>query len=119
MNRSGHSVATAAGFYRIDRSELLVVTDDMALDCGRIRIRSKGSAGGHNGLSDIIGRLKSNEFARLRMGIGPSEYPDSVDWEGQYTAPFTRPDREVEMTRAYVEFQRRLDAGEYGEVDSA
>ena len=42
------------------------------------------------------------------------EDPDSVDWEGQFTPPFTRPDREAEMTRAYVEFQRRLDAGEYG-----
>ena len=54
MNRSGHAVATAAGFYKIDPADILVVTDDMALDVGRIRLRAKGSAGGHNGLKDII-----------------------------------------------------------------
>lgn len=70
MNNSGQVVATAAGFYRLGRENLLVLTDDMALEPGRIRIRAKGSAGGHNGLGDIIARLGSEEFARLRVGIG-------------------------------------------------
>jgi len=70
MNRSGESVATAVGFYKLGLSDLMVVTDDMALEVGRIRIRAKGSAGGHNGLSDIIEKLGSNEFARCRVGIG-------------------------------------------------
>jgi len=72
MNRSGHAVATAAGFYKIDPANILVVTDDMALDVGRVRLRAKGSAGGHNGLKDIIARLGSDDFARLRVGIGDS-----------------------------------------------
>jgi PTH1 family peptidyl-tRNA hydrolase len=72
MNLSGHVVATAAGHYHLAVEGLLVVTDDMALGPGRIRIRPKGSAGGHNGLADIIARLGTDGFARLRIGIGQS-----------------------------------------------
>ncbi len=70
MNRSGQAVATAVGFYKLALSNLLVVTDDLALEPGRIRLRSKGSAGGHNGLGDIIEKLGTIEFARCRVGIG-------------------------------------------------
>ena len=72
MNRSGQAVATAAGFYKLGVSDLLVVTDDMDLEPGRIRIRAKGSAGGHNGLADIVDKLGTNQFARCRIGIGRS-----------------------------------------------
>jgi PTH1 family peptidyl-tRNA hydrolase len=72
MNRSGQAVATAVGFYKLDAADLLVVTDDMDLEPGRIRLRAQGSAGGHNGLADIIGKLGTNEFARCRIGIGSS-----------------------------------------------
>jgi len=70
MNRSGQVVATAVGFYKLSLKNLMIVTDDMALEPGRIRIRAKGSAGGHNGLADIIDKLGTNEFARCRVGIG-------------------------------------------------
>jgi len=80
MNRSGQAVATAAGFYRLALSDLLVITDDMALDPGRIRLRAGGSAGGHNGLADIIAKLGGDRFARLRVGIGASNLPDSADY---------------------------------------
>jgi PTH1 family peptidyl-tRNA hydrolase len=80
MNLSGQAVATAAGFYKMPISDLMVVADDMALPPGMIRIRSSGSAGGHNGLRDIGGRLGSEQFARLRVGIGSSIYPDSRDY---------------------------------------
>jgi len=78
MNRSGESVATAVGFYKLDLSDLIVVTDDMALEIGRIRVRAQGSAGGHNGLADIIEKLGSNEFARCRVGIGPARSAEAV-----------------------------------------
>jgi len=80
MNRSGQAVATAAGFYKIDVADVLVVTDDMDLEPGRIRLRAKGSAGGHNGLADIIEKLGTNGFARCRVGIGRSHDRDAVDY---------------------------------------
>ncbi|MHC4226996.1 MAG: aminoacyl-tRNA hydrolase [Planctomycetota bacterium] len=80
MNRSGQAVATAAGFYKLSVHDLLVVTDDMDLEPGRIRIRAKGSAGGHNGLADIAEKLGTNEFARCRVGIGRSGQQEAVDY---------------------------------------
>jgi len=78
MNRSGGPVAAAVGFYKLDLRDLMVITDDMALEVGRIRVRAKGSAGGHHGLADIIGQLGSDEFARCRVGIGPSPGAEAV-----------------------------------------
>jgi len=80
MNRSGQAVATTAGFYKLNVADVLVVTDDMDLEPGRIRVRAKGSAGGHNGLADIIEKLGTHEFARCRVGIGRSHEQDAVDF---------------------------------------
>jgi peptidyl-tRNA hydrolase, PTH1 family len=80
MNRSGQSVATVMGFYKLKLSSLIVVSDDMAIEPGTIRVRAKGSAGGHNGLADIIEKLGSNEFARVRVGIGASPFADSRNY---------------------------------------
>jgi PTH1 family peptidyl-tRNA hydrolase len=78
MNRSGEAVASAVGFYKLDLGDLMVVTDDMALEAGRIRIRAEGSAGGHNGLADIIEKLGSDGFARCRVGIGAVQGAEAV-----------------------------------------
>jgi PTH1 family peptidyl-tRNA hydrolase len=72
INRSGQTVATAVGFYKLGTGDLLVITDDMALEPGRIRIRAKGSAGGHKGLADVIEKLGTEDIARCRIGIGQS-----------------------------------------------
>jgi peptidyl-tRNA hydrolase, PTH1 family len=80
MNRSGQAVATAAGFYKLAPSNILVITDDMALEPGKIRIRASGSAGGHNGLADIVEKLGTAEVARLRVGIGKAPGPGWRDW---------------------------------------
>lgn len=80
MNCSGQAVATAAGFYRFSLSDLLVISDDMALEPGRIRIRRTGSSGGHKGLADIIEKLGTDEFGRLRVGIGQSGRRASEDY---------------------------------------
>jgi len=80
MNRSGQVVATAVGFYKLEPCDLLVISDDMALEPGRIRLRARGSAGGHNGLADVIEKLGIQEFNRLRIGIGPSGGINDVDF---------------------------------------
>lgn len=74
MNLSGDAVACLVSKDRSDRSQLLVISDDLALPFGAIRLRQRGGAGGHNGLRSIIGALGTNEFIRLRIGIQP-EHP--------------------------------------------
>jgi peptidyl-tRNA hydrolase, PTH1 family len=91
MNRSGESVATAVGFYKLDLSHLMVVSDDRALEPGVIRIRAQGSAGGHNGLADIVEKLGSNEFPRCRVGIGQCSGADAVGYVLGRPAPQERP----------------------------
>jgi len=80
MNRSGRAVAKAVGFYRLELSDLLVITDDMALEPGRIRIRATGSSGGHKGLADVIEKLGTEDVGRLRIGIGKCTEQDAVDF---------------------------------------
>ena len=76
MNDSGKSVRTAKDWFNFETNQLIVLVDDMDLPLGKIRARSKGSAGGHNGLKSIIKHLGTTEFKRLRIGIGsPSEIP--------------------------------------------
>jgi len=70
MNNSGQSLRAAADFYRIAPEEIIVISDDIDLEEGRLRIRLRGSAGGHNGLKSVISHLGSQEFMRVRVGIG-------------------------------------------------
>ena len=82
MNNSGESVAEIAKFYKIPADRILVMFDDISLEPGIIRIRRKGSAGGHNGLKDIIAHLGSDEFMRVKIGVGAKPHPDYdlKDW---------------------------------------
>lgn len=70
MNLSGESIAGFAQFYKINPSNIIIINDDISLETGRIRVRPKGSAGGHNGLKSIIYMLESDEFPRVKMGVG-------------------------------------------------
>ena len=70
MNLSGHAVGELMRFYKVEREDIVVIVDDANLELGRLRARPSGSAGGHNGLKSIIGALGSEDFARLRVGVG-------------------------------------------------
>ena len=76
MNLSGQSIAPAAQFYKIPRSHVLVLCDDITQEPGHLRIRANGSAGGHNGLKSIIASLGGEDFPRLRIGVGAKPHPD-------------------------------------------
>ena len=82
MNLSGESVGQAARFYKIPPERVLVISDDVALPQGKLRIRRSGSAGGHNGLKNIIAHLGTDQFPRVKLGVGDKPHPDSdmADW---------------------------------------
>ncbi len=77
MNLSGESVRELMDYYKCDLEDLIVIYDDISLDVGKLRIRKKGSAGGHNGIKNIIAHLGTQEFARIRVGVG--EKPKHMD----------------------------------------
>ena len=82
MNNSGLAVRQAADFYKVPTERVLVLFDDIDLDVGRLRIRGKGSAGGHNGIKSIIACLHSQDFPRIKIGVGAKPHPDYdlADW---------------------------------------
>lgn len=82
MNLSGEAVAQAVSFYKLAPDHVIVVSDEVALPIGKLRIRTKGSAGGHNGLKNIIALLGTDQFPRIRIGVGAAPHPDydMADW---------------------------------------
>lgn len=82
MNLSGEAVRQAASFYKIPPEKIIVVFDDISLPCGKLRIRRKGSDGGHNGIKSIIYQLNSDNFPRVKLGVGQKPHPeyDLADW---------------------------------------
>ncbi len=81
MNRSGQAVRAAMDFYKLEPKDLVVIYDDMALPVGQLRIRQQGSAGGHNGLSDVINHAGTEQVGRIRIGIGsPPPVIDAVNY---------------------------------------
>ena len=82
MNASGLSVMDAARFYKLPPERVLVLSDDISLEVGRLRVRASGSAGGHNGIKSIIGALNSEAFPRVKIGVGAKPCPEYelADW---------------------------------------
>lgn len=97
MNRSGQAVGEAVRFYKLTPQEdLLAIVDDVALECGIIRLRGEGSAGGHNGLTDIEEKLGTSGYARMRIGIdAPGRIP-----QAEYVLGRFRPDQEERLEPA-------------------
>lgn len=94
MNLSGDSVSRLVHFFKLDpEKELIIVFDDISLTPGNIRIRKKGSAGGHNGMKDIIAKVGTDQFSRLKVGVG--EKPEGTDLVNHVLSRFSRSDREL------------------------
>ena len=94
MNESGVAVREAAAFYKLPPERVLVLFDDIDLDVGRLRVRRSGSAGGHNGIKSIIACLGSQEFPRVKIGVGAKPHPDYdlADW---VLSRFTLPEQKL------------------------
>lgn len=117
MNLSGESLGAILNFYKLaPESELLVIYDDVSLAPGRLRIRKKGSAGGHNGIKSIINHIGTQEFLRIKIGVG--EKPPGWDLADYVLGRFSREDRK----RMEEAFERACEAAELmvrGETDQA
>ena len=94
MNASGQAVREACAFYKISPENVIVISDDITQVPGKIRIRRKGSAGGHNGLKDIIYQLSSDAFPRIRLGVGEKPHPD-YDLAAWVLSDFTKEEQSL------------------------
>ena len=117
MNNSGNAVYEAAKFYKIAPENIIVISDDVNLDVGRLRVRGSGSAGGQKGLNDIIVQMGSDKIPRIRIGVGKKPHPDydMVDWVlGAFPEADKKALDEV-FPRAYEGLEKLLA----GDVDGA
>ena len=107
MNLSGESIREIVDYYKVDdTAELIVISDDISLDVGQIRIRKKGSAGGHNGIKNIIAHLGTQEFPRIKVGVG--DKPKGMDLADYVLGHFSKEDQ-AKMDEA---FKDAADAAE-------
>lgn len=117
MNLSGESVREVIDYYKVDEEEeLIVISDDISLDVGMLRVRKKGSAGGHNGLKNIIQHLGHDTFMRIKMGVG--EKPKGYDLADYVLGHFTQDERKTmdAAAKSATEAIRMMMAGD---VDKA
>ncbi|MGG7179040.1 aminoacyl-tRNA hydrolase [Clostridium paraputrificum] len=91
MNLSGESLRAAMDFYKLTEEDILVIYDDISLEVGRLRIREKGSAGGHNGIKSIISHLGTDKFSRIKIGVGQPK----GDLVNHVLGKFSKDEREV------------------------
>lgn len=117
MNNSGEAIGEAAKFYKVPPENIIVVYDDISLDVGQTRIRRKGSAGGHNGIKSIIAHLGSEDFPRVKIGVGKKPNPeyDLVNWVlGRFPK-----DQEPELKKALENTAKAIKIIVDGDIDKA
>ncbi len=117
MNASGLAVGEAADFYKIPPERILVISDDTALPVGSVRIRKKGSSGGQKGLNDIIVCLGTEEFPRIRIGIGAKPHPDA-DLANWVLSEFSKEERQV-LDETFPRLKDGLEKILDGDFDAA
>lgn len=117
MNLSGESIRGLVDYYKIDpENELVVIYDDVSLDVGQLRIRKKGSAGGHNGIKNIIAHLGTQIFPRIKVGVG--EKPKKYDLADYVLGHFSKGERE-QMEEGYQNAMRAVELMLTGRIDEA
>lgn len=117
MNLSGESIRSLVDYYKVEpEEEILIVYDDVSLDVGQLRIRKKGSAGGHNGIKSIIAHLGTGVFPRIKVGVG--EKPKGYDLADYVLGRFTKAEREL-MGEGYQEAALAAELIVCGEIDQA
>ena len=117
MNLSGESIHSLVDYYKVDEeNELLVVYDDISLDVGQLRIRAKGSAGGHNGIKNIIAHLGTQVFPRIKVGVG--EKPKGYDLADYVLGHFSKAEREL-MDEGYDSAVRAAELIVSGRLNEA
>lgn len=117
MNLSGESVRSLADYYKIDEeTELVVIYDDISLEPGQIRIRKKGSAGGHNGMKNIISQLGTDVFLRVKVGVG--EKPRQFDLADYVLSHFSKEER-AQMEEGYEKALHAVEMLLAGQVEAA
>jgi len=117
MNLSGESIREIVDYYKVDdTAELIVISDDISLDVGQIRIRKKGSAGGHNGIKNIIANLGTDHFMRVKVGVG--EKPKNWDLADYVLSPFTKDERPL-VNLAIEHAAKAIEQMLNGDVDAA
>ena len=117
MNLSGESIREIVDYYKVDdTAELIVISDDISLDVGQLRIRKKGSAGGHNGIKNIIANLGTDVFPRIKIGVG--EKPKKYDLADYVLGHFSKEDREL-MEEGYDRADHAVGMILNGEIEAA
>jgi len=117
MNLSGESVRSALDFYKVDpETEILVIYDDVSLGVGQLRIRKKGSAGGHNGIKNIIAHLGTSVFLRIKVGVG--EKPKEYDLADYVLGHFSKEDKEI-MKDGYKDAAEAVEMILMGDIEAA
>lgn len=117
MNLSGESVRSALDFYKVDpESEILVIYDDVSLGVGQLRIRKKGSAGGHNGIKNIIAHLGTSTFLRIKVGVG--EKPKEYDLADYVLGHFSKEDKQI-MKDGYKDAAEAVEMILLGDIEAA
>ena len=117
MNLSGESVRELVDYYKVDEeTELIVIYDDISLDVGQLRIRKKGSAGGHNGIKNIIAHLGTDVFPRVKMGVG--EKPKGYDLADYVLGHFTKEERKI-MDESAELVEKAIELIIIDEIDEA
>ncbi len=104
MNLSGKSVQACASFYKIAPSDIILITDDIDMDFGKVRYRETGSAGGHNGIASIIESMGTQEIKRIKVGIGRHPTMEAADW---VLSRFSKEERE-QLEEVFVEVEKKL-----------